>query len=132
SGGPARRPLSRRDRVFERVEHPSEGKMLTMAIPAMFSSTPGNSFRLPPPRLCEHTRGCSASSATRPPRSMRLPLSSRWQSLAEILGNKGDAKQVGGLAPRRSFSIRDQLGLWLTRFGDDNLLASRGTMDELR
>jgi crotonobetainyl-CoA:carnitine CoA-transferase CaiB-like acyl-CoA transferase len=41
---------------FERVEHPSEGKMLTMAIPAMFSGTPGNSFRLPPPRLGEHTR----------------------------------------------------------------------------
>jgi crotonobetainyl-CoA:carnitine CoA-transferase CaiB-like acyl-CoA transferase len=30
--------------------------MLTMAIPAMFSGTPGNSFRLPPPRLGEHTR----------------------------------------------------------------------------
>jgi crotonobetainyl-CoA:carnitine CoA-transferase CaiB-like acyl-CoA transferase len=41
---------------FERVEHPSEGKMLTMAVPAMFSVTPGDSFRLPPPRLGEHTR----------------------------------------------------------------------------
>jgi crotonobetainyl-CoA:carnitine CoA-transferase CaiB-like acyl-CoA transferase len=41
---------------FEPVEHPSEGKMLTMAIPMMFSGSPGDSFRLPPPRLGEHTR----------------------------------------------------------------------------
>jgi crotonobetainyl-CoA:carnitine CoA-transferase CaiB-like acyl-CoA transferase len=41
---------------FERVEHPSEGKMLTTAVPVMFSSSPGDSFRLPPPRLGEHTR----------------------------------------------------------------------------
>jgi crotonobetainyl-CoA:carnitine CoA-transferase CaiB-like acyl-CoA transferase len=41
---------------FEQVEHPSEGKMLTMAIPVMFSGSPGESFRLPPPRLGEHTR----------------------------------------------------------------------------
>jgi crotonobetainyl-CoA:carnitine CoA-transferase CaiB-like acyl-CoA transferase len=41
---------------FEQVEHPSEGKMLTMAVPATFSGTPGDNFRLPPPRLGEHTR----------------------------------------------------------------------------
>jgi len=41
---------------FERVEHPSEGRMLTMALPVLFSSSPGDSFRLPPPRLGEHTR----------------------------------------------------------------------------
>lgn len=41
---------------FEPVEHPSEGKMLTMAIPVTFSGSPGDSFRLPPPRLGEHTR----------------------------------------------------------------------------
>ena len=41
---------------FERVEHPSEGKMLTTAIPVMFSGSPGDTFRLPPPRLGEHTR----------------------------------------------------------------------------
>jgi crotonobetainyl-CoA:carnitine CoA-transferase CaiB-like acyl-CoA transferase len=41
---------------FEPVEHPSEGKMLTMAIPVMFSGSAGDSFRLPPPRLGEHTR----------------------------------------------------------------------------
>jgi len=41
---------------FERVEHPSEGKMLTTAIPVAFSASPGASFRLPPPRLGEHTR----------------------------------------------------------------------------
>jgi crotonobetainyl-CoA:carnitine CoA-transferase CaiB-like acyl-CoA transferase len=40
---------------FERVEHPSEGKMLTTAIPVSFSATPGDSFRLPPPRLGQHT-----------------------------------------------------------------------------
>ena len=40
---------------FERVEHPSEGKMLTTAIPVTFSGSPGESFRLPPPRLGEHT-----------------------------------------------------------------------------
>ena len=41
---------------FERVEHPTEGKMLTTAIPVAFSASPGDSFRLPPPRLGEHTR----------------------------------------------------------------------------
>jgi len=41
---------------FEQVEHPSEGTMLTTAIPVMFSGSPGDSFRLPPPRLGEHTR----------------------------------------------------------------------------
>jgi crotonobetainyl-CoA:carnitine CoA-transferase CaiB-like acyl-CoA transferase len=40
---------------FEQVEHPSEGKMLTMAIPVAFSGSPGDSFRLPPPRLGEHS-----------------------------------------------------------------------------
>jgi crotonobetainyl-CoA:carnitine CoA-transferase CaiB-like acyl-CoA transferase len=45
---------------FQRVEHPSEGKMLTTAIPVSFSGTPGDSFRLPPPRLGEHTRGVLA------------------------------------------------------------------------
>jgi crotonobetainyl-CoA:carnitine CoA-transferase CaiB-like acyl-CoA transferase len=40
---------------FEPVEHPSEGKMLTMAIPVAFSGSPGASFRLPPPRLGEHS-----------------------------------------------------------------------------
>jgi crotonobetainyl-CoA:carnitine CoA-transferase CaiB-like acyl-CoA transferase len=41
---------------FERVEHPSQGKMLTTAVPVEFSASPGESFRLPPPRLGEHTR----------------------------------------------------------------------------
>jgi crotonobetainyl-CoA:carnitine CoA-transferase CaiB-like acyl-CoA transferase len=41
---------------FEQVEHPTEGKMLTTAVPVMFSGSPGDSFRLPPPRLGEHTR----------------------------------------------------------------------------
>jgi crotonobetainyl-CoA:carnitine CoA-transferase CaiB-like acyl-CoA transferase len=41
---------------FERFEHPSEGKMVTTAIPVAFSNSPGDNFRLPPPRLGEHTR----------------------------------------------------------------------------
>ena len=41
---------------FKRVEHPSEGKMLTTAIPVAFSASPGDSFRLSPPRLGQHTR----------------------------------------------------------------------------
>ena len=41
---------------FEQVEHPSQGKMLTMAIATTFSGSPGSSFRLPPPQLGEHTR----------------------------------------------------------------------------
>src|SRR5262245_35769504 len=41
---------------FQRVEHPTEGKMLTMAVPVAFSASPGDSFRLPPPRLGEHTK----------------------------------------------------------------------------
>lgn len=40
---------------FSRVEHPSEGRMVTMAVPIAFSRTPGESFRLPPPRLGQHT-----------------------------------------------------------------------------
>jgi crotonobetainyl-CoA:carnitine CoA-transferase CaiB-like acyl-CoA transferase len=42
---------------IERVEHPSEGRMLTTAVPVAFSGSPGECFRLPPPRLGEHTRG---------------------------------------------------------------------------
>jgi crotonobetainyl-CoA:carnitine CoA-transferase CaiB-like acyl-CoA transferase len=41
---------------FQQVEHPSEGKMLTTAVPMMLSGSPGSSFRLPPPRRGEHTR----------------------------------------------------------------------------
>jgi len=45
---------------FQQVEHPTEGKMLTMAIPVAFSASPGDSFHLPPPRLGEHTRSVLA------------------------------------------------------------------------
>ena len=30
--------------------------MLTTAVPVMFSGSPGENFRLPPPRLGEHTQ----------------------------------------------------------------------------
>jgi crotonobetainyl-CoA:carnitine CoA-transferase CaiB-like acyl-CoA transferase len=53
-------PYLRDTGFFEPVEHPSEGKMLTMAIPVTFSNSPGDSSRLPPPRLGEHTRSVLA------------------------------------------------------------------------
>jgi crotonobetainyl-CoA:carnitine CoA-transferase CaiB-like acyl-CoA transferase len=39
---------------FRPIEHPSEGPIVTTAIPVSFSETPGE-IRLPPPRLGEHT-----------------------------------------------------------------------------
>jgi crotonobetainyl-CoA:carnitine CoA-transferase CaiB-like acyl-CoA transferase len=39
---------------FQRVEHPSEGRMLVTAVPVEFSEAPGAVRRLPP-RLGEHT-----------------------------------------------------------------------------
>ena len=38
---------------FHRYDHPSEGAMLTTAVPTLFSETPGGIHR-PPPRLGEH------------------------------------------------------------------------------
>jgi crotonobetainyl-CoA:carnitine CoA-transferase CaiB-like acyl-CoA transferase len=38
---------------FRRMAHPTEGELVTTAIPVGFSETPG-SLRLPPPRLGEH------------------------------------------------------------------------------
>jgi len=48
-------PYLRETGFFEQYEHPSEGPLITTAIPQRFSQTPG-SIRLPPPRLGEHTR----------------------------------------------------------------------------
>ena len=48
-------PYFKETSFFERYEHPSEGPLITTAIPQRFSQTPG-SIRLPPPRLGEHTR----------------------------------------------------------------------------
>jgi crotonobetainyl-CoA:carnitine CoA-transferase CaiB-like acyl-CoA transferase len=48
-------PYLRETGFFRRVEHPSEGPMLTMTVPVAFSRSPGDSFRLPPPCLGEHT-----------------------------------------------------------------------------
>ncbi|HJU14838.1 MAG TPA: CoA transferase [Stellaceae bacterium] len=48
-------PDLREGGFFRPVEHPSEGRMLTMAVPVAFSRSPGDAFRLPPPRLGEHT-----------------------------------------------------------------------------
>ena len=39
---------------FKEIDHPSEGRLVTTAIPVGFSATPGD-IRLPPPRLGEDT-----------------------------------------------------------------------------
>ncbi|MBO9357414.1 CoA transferase [Bordetella petrii] len=39
---------------FQRYEHPTEGTVVTTAVPQRFSETPAG-FRLPPPRLGQHT-----------------------------------------------------------------------------
>jgi crotonobetainyl-CoA:carnitine CoA-transferase CaiB-like acyl-CoA transferase len=49
-----RDPYLTRTGYFERYEHPSEGPLITTAVPQRFSGTPA-SIRLPPPRLGEHT-----------------------------------------------------------------------------
>jgi crotonobetainyl-CoA:carnitine CoA-transferase CaiB-like acyl-CoA transferase len=46
-------PYLRDTGFFQSFEHPSEGPMVTTAVPVSFSGTPG-SLRLPPPRLGEH------------------------------------------------------------------------------
>jgi crotonobetainyl-CoA:carnitine CoA-transferase CaiB-like acyl-CoA transferase len=46
-------------------DHPSEGRLLNVAIPHKFSSTPP-SFRLPPPRLGEHSQEILQSLAKGP------------------------------------------------------------------
>ncbi len=51
----ARDPYLEATEFFHRYEHPTEGPMITTAIPVQFSRSPG-SLRLPPPRLGEHTR----------------------------------------------------------------------------
>lgn len=48
-------PYLRETGFFHQYEHPTEGRVITTAIPQRFSLTPG-SIRLPPPRLGEHTR----------------------------------------------------------------------------
>ena len=47
-------PYLRDTGFLRRVEHPSEGAMLTTAVTMNFSRTPGE-LRLPPPRLGQHT-----------------------------------------------------------------------------
>ncbi len=46
-------PYLRDTGFFQPLDHPSEGKLVTMAIPTSFSRSPGE-VRLPPPRLGEH------------------------------------------------------------------------------
>jgi crotonobetainyl-CoA:carnitine CoA-transferase CaiB-like acyl-CoA transferase len=44
---------------FQTIEHPTEGPIVTTAVPVSFSETPGD-LRLPPPRLGEHTEAVLA------------------------------------------------------------------------
>lgn len=46
-------PYLRDTGFFQPLQHPSEGPIVTMAIPVSFSESPGD-IRLPPPRLGEH------------------------------------------------------------------------------
>jgi crotonobetainyl-CoA:carnitine CoA-transferase CaiB-like acyl-CoA transferase len=46
-------PYLRDTGFFRPLDHPSEGPIVTMAIPVSFSESPGD-IRLPPPRLGEH------------------------------------------------------------------------------
>ena len=46
-------PYLRDTGFFQRVDHPTEGQLVTTAIPVNFSETPGE-LRFPPPRLGEH------------------------------------------------------------------------------
>jgi crotonobetainyl-CoA:carnitine CoA-transferase CaiB-like acyl-CoA transferase len=46
-------PYLRDTGFFQPLDHPSEGPIVTMAIPVSFSESPGD-IRLPPPRLGEH------------------------------------------------------------------------------
>ena len=40
---------------FKRYQHPTEGEVVMTSIPVNFSASPG-SYRLPPPRVGEHTQ----------------------------------------------------------------------------
>ncbi len=53
-------PYLRDTGFLRRVEHPSEGAMMTTAVTMNFSRTPGE-LRLPPPRLGQHTEEVLAS-----------------------------------------------------------------------
>jgi len=54
-GTMAENPYLEATGFFHHYEHPSEGAMVTTAIPVQFGNTPG-SIRLAPPRLGEHTK----------------------------------------------------------------------------
>ena len=59
-----RDPYLKQTNYFREFEHPSEGKMVMTSIPVSFSESPG-SYRLPPPRLGEHTEEVLASVGVR-------------------------------------------------------------------
>jgi crotonobetainyl-CoA:carnitine CoA-transferase CaiB-like acyl-CoA transferase len=53
-------PTLRESGFLQRVEHPTEGAMMTMGVTTRFSRTPG-ALRLPPPGLGEHTASVFAA-----------------------------------------------------------------------
>ena len=55
-----RDPYLQETGYFQKYEHPSEGTLLMTSIPVSFTDSPG-SYRLPPPRLGEHTQEVLAS-----------------------------------------------------------------------
>ena len=55
-----RDPYLKETNYFREFDHPSEGRMVMTSIPVSFSESPGD-YRLPPPRLGEHTEEVLAS-----------------------------------------------------------------------
>lgn len=55
-----RDPYLKETNYFQEFEHPSEGPMVMTSIPVSFSESPGT-YRMPPPRLGEHTEEVLAS-----------------------------------------------------------------------
>jgi len=64
-------PYLKETNYFREFEHPSEGKMVMTAIPVDFSDSPGD-YRLPPPRLGEHSEEVLSSVGYRGEELQRL------------------------------------------------------------
>ncbi|MBI4191430.1 MAG: CoA transferase [Betaproteobacteria bacterium] len=81
-------PYLRSTEFFQHYNHPTEGRMVTTAIPVRFSRSPG-SFRLPPPPLGQDTR------------SILKEIGYGDAEIAQIAGNKsGTASSLSDLTVR--------------------------------
>lgn len=56
---------------FRKYQHPSEGELVMTAIPVHFSASPGT-YRLPPPRLGEHTEQILSEVGYEPEEAARI------------------------------------------------------------